>query len=486
MNNVRVFEAFSGYGSQDLKLTYDEINHTSAGIAEIEPDAIVAYASIRFNLDNYFEYPSIEIMKEELIKANVGYDFKKSKSKIPRMNDKKLHQLYKAHILSKNFGDISRVDPYQLPDHDLFTYSFPCTDISLAGKQQGFKEGSGTSSSLLWECRKVITVKRPKILMMENVEPLVQSKHIKDFNKWLAELFDLGYNNYWQVVDASERGVPQSRKRVFAVSILRDYDKGTFKFPKKIPLTTRLIDLCNDNVDEKYYISTDKCERLLSELQSGQERHKIVVKEATTKGYDIANIGDSINIGQPNSKIRRGRVGKQVANTITTQNELCVVEPKLVCVGEVNINAKDQCKRVYNPGGVAPTLTTMQGGYQEPKILTCGNINPSGNGINGEVINSKGLSKTITTNKGEGPKVLFNYRIRKLTPTECLRLMGVKDKDINSMIDAGLSNSALYKLAGNSIVTNSMDFLKSAIKSTSDKKVEQVKKTGLYQQLSMF
>lgn len=141
----------------------------------------------------------------------------------------------------------------QVPDFDLFTYSSPCQDFSQAGLQRGGTRGSGTRSSLLWECEKAITIKRPKYLLMENVAALVSGKFIKLFNQWQLTLERLGYKQFAKVLDAKDFGVPQHRERVFLVSILDENDR--FEFPKPRKLERRLKDVLEQNVDEKYYIN---------------------------------------------------------------------------------------------------------------------------------------------------------------------------------------------------------------------------------------
>lgn len=156
-----------------------------------------------------------------------------------------------------NFGDISKIKWDEVPAFDLLTYSFPCTDVSDAGRQAGLEEGSGTRSSLLWECRKAIAAKHPKFLLMENVKALVSKKFKPFFLKWLAELESQEYINYWQVLNAKDYGVPQNRERVFCVSILNDGSGQSFKFPEPSPLSMTLGDVLEDKVDDKYYL-TDK------------------------------------------------------------------------------------------------------------------------------------------------------------------------------------------------------------------------------------
>lgn len=128
-----------------------------------------------------------------------------------------------------------------------------CTDISNAGQQKGFDEDSGTRSSLLWECRKAIQIKRPQFLLMENVKALTSKKFMPLFNKWLAELESYGYQNFWKVLNTKDFGIPQNRERTFCVSILADY--AHYEFPKPFPLELRIKDILEENVDEKFYLS---------------------------------------------------------------------------------------------------------------------------------------------------------------------------------------------------------------------------------------
>lgn len=139
-----------------------------------------------------------------------------------------------------------------------------CQDISTAGKQKGFVEGSGSRSSLLWECRRAIEAKRPKFLLMENVKALVQKKFMPEFQRWIATLDELGYASFWQVLNAKDFGVPQNRERVFMVSILGD---ASFEFPKPFPLEKRLRDVLEENVDESYCLKDEQAQLLYSKLK---------------------------------------------------------------------------------------------------------------------------------------------------------------------------------------------------------------------------
>lgn len=260
---------------------------------------------------------------------------------------------------SMNLQDVTKISGSDiLDDVDLITYGFPCQDISNAGKQKGFTDENGerTRSGLFFEALRIIEDYKPKFAIAENVKALTSKKFSEEFKTVLESLEEVGYNNYWQVLNAKDYGIPQNRERVFIISIRKDIDKG-FTFPGPIPLELRLKDILEDNVDEKYYLS----ERLLSGLIKHKEKHKekgngfganfndpdevkisstlsaryykdgseclIEVKEATKQGYTEAGLGDSINLEHPNSKTRRGRVGKKVAQTLTTSCNQAVVVP---------------------------------------------------------------------------------------------------------------------------------------------------------------
>lgn len=206
---IKVFTAFSGYDSQCLALdrmkeAFPWFSYELVGWSEIDKYAIQAHNAL---------YPQ---------------------------------------WAERNYGDISKVDWKQVPDFDLFTYSFPCTDISTAGKQEGLSEGSGTRSSLLWECRKAIEIKRPRWLLMENVKALVSEKFLPFFLEWEKYLRGLGYANYSKVLNAKDFGVPQNRERIFMVSVMGD---EVYHFPTEMELKCRLKDVLEKDVDEKYYLS---------------------------------------------------------------------------------------------------------------------------------------------------------------------------------------------------------------------------------------
>lgn len=310
-------------------------------------------------------------------------------------------------------------------DIDLITYGFPCQDISIAGKQNGFEdnEGNRTRSGLFFEALRVIEDTKPKIAIAENVKALTSKRFTKEFNTVLKSLDEAGYNCYWKVLNAKNYGIPQNRDRVFIVSVRKDIDNFEFHFPQSIELKLRLKDLLESDVDEKYYLS-DKLEICVlgnavnkqlkdmykrenaylnkdisytintkSQRRVGdtnyivdgieneiQVKDFIKIKEATKKGYAEAHAGDYVNIQYPNSKTRRGRVGNGIANTLLTSKENGVV--------------------VDNP-----------------------------------------------------------LRLRNLTEKECFRLMGFDDSDCDILKDNGISMTQIYKQAGNSIVVDVLEAL---------------------------
>lgn len=259
---LKVFEAFAGYGSQRMALRNIGIEFEVVGISEIDGDVIKSYAAIhsdfldkRINIDKY-----VPKNKEEMIQyletINVPLDYKTFHNLAKKLSLQNLKDIYLANKLIKNFGDITKINPSNLPDFDLFTYSFPCQDISVAGYQHGLNANSGTRSSLLWECCKIIECKKPRFLMMENVKNLTGCNHKNNFLKFLEYLESLGYKNSWKVLNAREYGIPQNRERVFCISELNGEDE--FIFPEPVELKLKLYDILEKNVDEQYYLNNNQ------------------------------------------------------------------------------------------------------------------------------------------------------------------------------------------------------------------------------------
>lgn len=463
---LRVFEAFSGIGTQRMALRNLGIEHEVVCIAEIDKFAIRSYEAI--------------------------------------------------HGETLNLGDVSKIDPNDVPDHDLFTYSFPCQDISVAGKGKGFKPESGTRSSLLWECEKIIEAKKPKYLLMENVKALIFKKFKPGFEKWLRLLEELGYTNYWQVLNAKDYGIPQNRERVFVVSIRKDVDTGDFTFPEGFDNGLRLKDFLEDEVDEKFYISQEKTEKLINQIKdknisntiraSGRgsvDRHQrdmVCVGNVNPSGRgmngnvhagDIAptlttNKGEGPKMCTPcitpdrEEKRQNGRRFKEDGDpmfTLTGQDRHGVLQvgsfdkedindnerqrrvyseegisptilartdnAKILQVGILDIKGNEQIRRVYGDNGLSPTLNSMQGGNRQPKVMV-------------KQATKQGTSNTITTVQKDNLVFEPQYRIRKLTPKECWRLMGISNEDFEKAQEVN-SNTQLYKQAGNAIVVDVLE-----------------------------
>lgn len=318
---------------------------------------------------------------------------------------------------------------------DLIIHGSPCTNISIAGLQAGADENSGTPSSLMYETIRIVGKLKPKYVVWENVKNLLSKKHKHNFDNYINELDELGYNSYYQVLDAKDYGVPQHRERIYTISIKKDIDNGNFKFPQKQELKIRLKDILEDKVDEKYYL----------------------------KDYQIENIKKS-NYIQNQRRIQE----KDYCDTLCARDWK---DPKCIQVGELDIKGIDQIKRIYSTDGLSPTLTTMGGGNREPKILSyvdkkynnfiedkgyfpemfnpyhtkeIGNIAPTQT----TQCASTTSSSTICINNGT--------RVRKLTPLECWRLMSFDDEDFDKAEKVN-SNTQLYKQAGNSIVVNVLE-----------------------------
>lgn len=401
---LKVIELFAGIGAQRKALQKAGIEHEVIAISEIDKYAIQSYNAI------YGETP--------------------------------------------NLGDITKIE--KMPKADLWTYSFPCTDISLAGRMNGFEKNSGTRSSLLWEVQRLLSLSNddgtlPKYLLMENVKNLISKKFKPLFDEWCKYLEKLGYKNFYKVLNAKDYGIPQNRERVFMISI-RD-DNALYQFPNEIYLDTKLGDYLENDVDEKYYLSTklincftDMKDRngLLRGLQFKQKLifkdniartittkagtrpcdnfivepvisldGKVIVPQATKDGYPIANVGDGIYTNR--CAFKRGVVQKDKIPTLKTSvNDIAVVVTK---DSENYIQWKQkgwfdiECRA-----------------YKEDKI--------SG------ALNTRGHIKVLTN----------DVAIRRLTPLECFRLMGFDDEDYQKINELKISDTQAYKMAGNSIV----------------------------------
>lgn len=427
---------------------------------------------------------------------------------------------------SKNLGDITKVDETKLEPFNMICGGSPCQDFSVAGKQKGsvwtckdcgheynpltvhWSErdkcpccGSNniekTRSSLLVEYLRVIRANKPNFGMYENVKNIVGKQFKDTFKMFTDELDEYGYNVYWKVLNAKDYGIPQNRERVYLIFIKKELDNGKFTYPEPFDNGMRLKDILEENVDEKFYISEDKVQRFLTNLNN---------EDALL--YDACQV----------KREGKSREYNDFCPTLTARD---YKDPRLVndnvvkqigTISKCEGNWKNpQVGRIYSTDGCSPTLNTCGGGSHEPKIVQLGNVNPSGKGMNGNVFDENGLAPTLTTNKGEGNKIAIRQatkkgyiecelggvadlsypesktrrgrvqengqicptitatetgvcriespiRIRKLTPKECFRLMGFSDENFEAA-EKMVSNSQLYKQAGNSIVVDVLYYI---------------------------
>jgi DNA (cytosine-5)-methyltransferase 1 len=363
MSKLKVLELFSGIGSQTQALKNIGIEHTSTQ-CDIDKYAVNVYNQL--------------------------------------------------HGETKNLGDISQISEDDLYEGqwDLITYSFPCQDISLSGHQKGLEKNSGSRSSLLWECEKIFRKVKPKYLLMENVKNLVGKKFLPYFNEWLKVLEELGYTNYWKVLNSKDFGIPQNRERVFCVSILGEHKP--YEFPEPQELTLRLKDILEESVDERYYLNDEKMKPIMKDVENNIKEKILeprikVLGNYKPSGHECGRVMD-INGIAPTIKENHGAI-------------CAIAEIQTNKILEVSSNAKHQQDLIQHQDGICRTIAA------------------------GTHASTPHLLKTVVSNNP--------LRIRKLTPKECWRLMGWKDEDIDRV--QNISNCQLYKQAGNSIVVNVLE-----------------------------
>lgn len=325
---------------------------------------------------------------------NLGIDHISTQCEIDKYVVDTYNQL---HGKTQNLGDITKVNPDDLHQGqwDLITYSFPCQSISLAGKQEGLGKGTGTESSLLWECEKIIRKVKPKWLLMENVKNLLSEKFKPQFDMWLKLLREMGYSNYYQVLNAKDYGIPQNRERVFCVSILGK--DNYFEFPQKQELKLRLKDMLEDSPNEKYYLKKEVQDKF---IMNDSNKDDIVSCAMRGRYNENGNVEQQIELNS-----------EQVANCITTaQKDSMVIEkeePKIDRIGGMY----GQATRwgVYNKEGISPTIVASMGeggGHvpmitTEPQIEEVGKLDTKAFECCKRVYGTQGISPTVTAMGGD-------------------------------------------------------------------------------------
>lgn len=533
---IRLISTFSGYDSQYLGLKYLKKDVESWRTCEWAVKSIQALKDAHFADDNtdysqgMTDLEVYEYLYNRGISAN--YNEPMTFEQIKRLGSVKARAVFNNIKATHNLVNIQQVHGEDLGIVDvdkycyIMTYSFPCQDLSLAGKGAGMEKGSGTRSGMLWEVERILDEivteggQLPQVLLMENVPEVIGTKNMSNFVQWRDKLEKIGYKCYWEVLNAKDYGVPQNRERCFMVSILGDY---YYEFPQAIPLEHRLKDLLEDEVDKKYYLS----EKIINFYKENTKRAEkegngfrfkplkdtnVVAKCITTRAGSrmddnyiestnnesyITIKGQSYPITKNNENFiewkRKGflesdcRAWKdnKVSGTLTTNGKTKIIEtltePRICASRGRNPNNPSSRKSgehleqmiELGPEGVSNTLTTVQ---KDNYVIepACGGIGLRSNNKRIHATASK-LDPTVDgqymdifnqTNKQDisgallagmdahqGNIVYNNYRIRKLTPKECFRLMGVKDEDFEK-IAKNQSNASLYHLAGDSIVVD--------------------------------
>lgn len=476
---IRLIELFGGYGSQALSLKYLGVDFEHWKLSEWAYKSIQAYKDLHFGEDNT-DY-SADMTNEEVFSAlykygiSANYNEPMTYEQIKRLGESKARTIYNNIQATHDIGSICNIaaKDLQITDTDkycyIMTYSFPCQDLSSAGKGLGMGKDSGTRSGLLWEVERLLKecIELPQVLIMENVPEVIGSKNIKHFADWIAFLDNLGYKSKWEVINATDFNMPQNRERCFMISVLGNY---YFEFPTKIGCKLRLKDLLEQNVDESYYLNNSIIEYFYKHTEEAKEKgngFRFTPTDGDCIGRTInTRDGSRMDDNFIDEDALGVRVGmskdftrpplKGVSRALMTDGREAVIESKCECVGLLGgrfENYHDCIRRVYSTENASPTLTTCGGGNTEPKILCLDEQN--------RTIKDDKCIGTLTTD-GSSPKhnnrVIEalpekNYQIRKLTERECFRLMGVKDEDFDK-IKVNQSKSSLYHLAGDSIVTN--------------------------------
>jgi len=376
---------------------------------------------------------------------------------------------------------------------DVYMTSPPCQAFSMAGKRLGKDDKRGV---LFFNSHEFIQVNKPRFFIFENVKGLLSDDNGNTFNEWLNFLGgksvnglpilfpheeSVPYHLYWKVLNAKQHGVPQNRERVFLIGIRDDHD-NQFRFPVEEHLTKRLKDVLEDSVDDKYFLS----EKLLSYFEDHKQMHKergngfkfephdegtnvsnaistkcgsrqtdpyIKIKSATAKGYEEATEGDSIALAHPNSDTRRGRVGHGVAQTIDTSSTQGVISYTRDSKGNVvNRHIKQEANTIHTAtgGGGNTDQFVIYNDKRLNQTLEKNNL-PSGEVKAIDTYNRKvqDNAPTLTEPHHNTTRLWDGFKIRRLTPRECFRLMDFPDS-----FTWTVSDSQAYKQAGNSIVVN--------------------------------
>lgn len=398
----------------------------------------------------------------------------------------------------KNLGDLTKVEIDKLPhDLDLIVGGTPCQDFSLAGKRKGGEIDSGTRSSLMWNFVEIIRETKPKAVLWENVPGCLTGKMKVNYDKFIFTLNDLGYKTYAEILNAKYFGVPQNRDRVFVLAVRKDLGIE-FKMPKGYDCGIRLKDVLERDADRKYYISTQKVEQLLN-TTFHQSSYDVVVQKSNeicstlcARDYKdpkcvelTSNQSQGNRVYDPNGisvtlSANGGGMGAKTGLYVLNEKEkLCeyLIDNNLVKENDVIRHSYSNYKKenasikniTSSENNISPTLDTRcdcLGVVIDETQLTTKNkrlkeMLPKIDVSKTQAIDiyNKSTNEIMHTlkaniNSANMTAVTQNLAIRKLTPKECWRLMGFSDTDFEKAKDSPMSDSQLYKQAGNSIVVN--------------------------------
>ena len=361
---IRVIELFSGIGAQHQALKELGLDFEIVGTSEIDKHAIRGYEAI--------------------------------------------------HGPVNNLGDITKIE--RLPECDLLTYSYPCTSISISGKREGMVEGSGTASSLLWEVGRLLKIAKedgilPEVLVMENVDAVLNKENIGEFQRWVAQLGDLGYTSSYTIMNAKDYGTPQNRRRIFMVSTLT---LGVFIFPEPCPDGRVLRDVLEENVPEEFFLSDER----LKTFKRHKERNDAKGNGFGFKVHDIENEKESYSaaITMNADRYCSTWIGIRDKNG-------------MILKGELDASKIESANRVYGSDGVSPTVTTKPAGSLSnpcPKIMVEGNLEQKGHfKCSQEVVSADGISPCVTT-----------HLPREKGSSSCVKIVE-RERDTDNIVRAG-------------------------------------------------
>ena len=369
------------------------------------------------------------------------------------------------------FEDARKIVPEDLPDIDLICGGFPCQSFSIAGKRGGFEDARGT---LFFEIARIARVKRPKYMLLENVPGLLSHDSGRTFATILDTLSELGYDVAWQVLNSADFSVPQSRKRVFLVCCLGEECTGEIlSFTDSNPKT--IIQKLGGRQGDRIY-GQEGLSCTLTSSAGGFAGNtglysvgQLPIKSFTKSGYQIAEPGDSIDLAYPNLNSRRGRVGKQIAHTLTTsstQGVYCIdmnPEPKITELA--------RCITARQYSGIGNRRGEHSGVLEKAGDGPCAFLNPERETVRQQGRRMKDPEEpmfTLTTQDLHG--IAEQDRIRKLMPIECWRLQGFTDEQFLKAQSAGISDARLYKMAGNAVSVPVITALGAVIKRIHERK----------------